>query len=173
MPPHFQKVVNGFSVNIVSLSQKAHEFKYTIGKAFFDEFGKDLLEEGQFEATVVLDKHDTFIEGSFLIQGVARLVCDRSLESFDHPIKSRHKLLFKFGEQDGEVADDIEIISRDKQTLNIGQYLYEFIGLALPMKRIHPKYQKDEMENAEGGIIYSSSQKDENNGIKLIPAGKS
>jgi uncharacterized metal-binding protein YceD (DUF177 family) len=153
-------VVSEFDVNIISLSQKAHEFKYTLGKAFFDEFGKDLLEEGQFEATVVLDKHETFIEASFLIRGTARSICDRSLEAFDHPIESKHKMLFKFGDEEGEVSNDIEIISPDKQSLNIGQYLYEFIGLALPMKRIHPKYRKDEEENEVGGIIYSSSSED-------------
>ena len=163
MPPHFQKV-GEFSVNIIGLSKKAHEFKYTLGKSFFDEFGKDLLEEGQFEASVTLDKHETFIEGSFLIQGKAKLICDRSLEVFDYPIKTNHKMLFKFGDEEGEVSDEIEIIPHDKQSLNLGQYLYECIGLALPMKRIHPKYQTEDDESEEGKIIYSSAQKDENTG---------
>jgi uncharacterized metal-binding protein YceD (DUF177 family) len=161
LPPHFQKVVREFSVNIIGLSKKAHEFKYTLGKAFFDEFGKDLLDEGQFEATVVLDKRETFIEGSFTIKGTARLICDRSLEPFDHPIESKHKMVFKFGEEEIEVSDEIEVISPDKQSLNIGQYLYEFIGLSLPMKRIHPKYQIENDDNDEGGIIYSSSPENE------------
>lgn len=168
MPPHFQKV-GEFSVNIIGLSKKAHEFKYTLGKAFFDEFGKDLLEEGQFEATVVLDKHETFIEGSFFIQGTARLSCDRSLELFDYPIKTKRKMLFKFGDEAGEVSDEIEIIPHDKQSLNLGQYLYEYIGLALPMKRIHPKYQTEEDEQAEGKIIYSSASENENNGEEIDP----
>ena len=163
MPPHFQKVVREFSVNIVGLANEAHEFKYTLGKVFFDEFGKDLLEEGNFEAVVVLDKHETFIEGTFSLKGTARLVCDRSLEPFDYPLESTHKIVFKYGNEETEVTDEIVIIPHDKPSLNVGQYLYEFIGLALPMKRLHPKYQEQEEEDdeADGKIIYSSSTENE------------
>ena len=157
MPPHFQKVVSEFIVNIIGLSKGAHEFKYSFGEAFFDEFGKDLLEEGQFDATVVLDKHETFIEGSFALKGTARLVCDRSLETFDYPVASAHKIVFKYGAEEAEVSAEIVIIPHDRQSLNLGQYLYEFIGLALPMKRIHPKFQNAEEDENDGGIIYSSS----------------
>ena len=169
MPPHFQKVVSEFSVNIIGLSKKTHEFKYTLGKAFFEEFGKDLLDEGQFEASVVLDKHETFIEGTFSIQGLARLICDRSLEPFNHPIESSHKVLFKFGLEEVEVSDEIVTIPHDKQSLNVGQYLYEFIGLAIPMKKLHPRFQNDENESDEGGIIYSSSPTGENEGDTTDP----
>jgi uncharacterized protein len=167
LPPHFQKVVSEFIVNIIGLSKRVHEFKYTLGKAFFDEFGKDLLEEGQFEATVVLDKQETFIDGSFTFKGTARLLCDRSLEPFDYPLESKHRLMFKFGTEEAEVSDEIVIIPHDKQSLNLGQYLYEYIGLALPMKRLHPKFQDDEEDDSEGGIIYSSST--ENEGEKIDP----
>ena len=148
-----------FSVNIIGLSHSAHEFKYSLGNAFFDEFGKDLLEKGNFEATVVLDKHETFIEGSFRFKGTARLVCDRSLEPFDYPLESSHKIVFKYGQEEAEVTDEIVIIPEDKPTLNIGQYLYEFVGLALPMKRLHPKFREleEDDDGSVGKIIYSSS----------------
>ena len=163
MPPHFQKVVGEFSVNIIGLSKSAHEFKYRLGKSFFDEFGKDLLEDGNFDAVVVLDKHETFIEGTFAVKGKARLVCDRSLEPFDYPLEFTRKVVFKYGNEEGEVTDEIVVISQDKPSLNVGQYLYEFIGLAVPMKRIHPKYQEqeDEDDETEGKIIYSSETKDD------------
>ena len=158
MPPHFQKVVGEFIVNIIGLSKTAHEFKYHLGKSFFDEFGKDLLEEGNFDAVVVLDKHETFIEGTFSVKGAAHLICDRSLEPFDYPLELSRKVVFKYGTEEGEVTDEIVVIPQDKPSLNVGQYLYEFIALALPMKRIHPKYQEEEDENdeTEGKIIYSS-----------------
>ena len=168
MPPHFQKVVSEFIVNIIGLSTRAHEFKYTLGNAFFDEFGKDLLEEGQFEVLVVLDKHEAFIEGSFSIKGTARLICDRSLEPFDYPIASMHKLMFKYGATEAEVSDEIMVIPHDKQSLNLGQYLYEFIALDLPMKRIHPKFQKDD-DDSDGGIVYSSSTENEEGEKEIDP----
>ncbi len=160
MRPHFQKVVGEFSVHIIGLSNTAHEFKYHLEKSFFDEFGRDLLEEGSFDAGVVLDKHETFIEGSFSLKGTARLVCDRSLEPFDYPIDFSGKVVFKYGNEEAEVTDEIVIIPHNKPSLNVGQYLFEFIGLALPMKRLHPKYQEqeeDDFDETEGRIVYSSS----------------
>ena len=153
-----------FSVNIIGLAKKQHEFKFTLGKAFFDEFGKDLLEEGNFEATVILDKHETFMEGVFRISGSAKLICDRSLEPFDYPLETVHKIVFKYGTEEMEVTDEIVTIPHDKVSLDVGQYLYEFIGLALPLKRIHPKYQQDDDENneVEGKVIYTTSTESEN-----------
>jgi uncharacterized protein len=154
--------VGAFNVNIIGLGLTAHEFKYSLGKAFFEEFGKDLLEDGSFEATVVLDKHETFIEGTFSFKGIAKLVCDRSLEPFDYPMEETHKMVFKYGNEEAEVTDEIVIIPHNKPSLNVGQYLYEFIGLAVPMKRLHPKFMEQENEEGEEGkIIYTSSTQEE------------
>ena len=156
-----------FSVNIIGLSKKAHEFTFQLGKSFFDEFGKDFLEDGQFDAHVVLDKHETFIEGTFSISGTAKLICDRSLEPFDFPLETEKKMMFKYGETEMEMTDEIMVIPPDKASLNLGQYLYEYIALALPMKRIHPKFQEQEEEDddeAPGKIIYTSKEEEPSKG---------
>jgi uncharacterized metal-binding protein YceD (DUF177 family) len=159
--------VGEFSVNIIGLGIKAHEFNFSLGKAFFEEFGKDLLEGGQFEARVVLDKHETFIEATFNMAGTAKLICDRSLEPFDFPLQVDKKMVFKYGAEEAEITDEIIVIPQDKTSLNLGQYMYEYITLALPMKRIHPKFQEQEEEDddeTEGKIIYTSQTESENEG---------
>jgi uncharacterized protein len=43
--------------------------------------------------------------------------------------------------------------------LELGQYLYEFIALAVPMKRLHPKFQQEDEgldEHENGKIVYTS-----------------
>jgi uncharacterized metal-binding protein YceD (DUF177 family) len=74
-----------------------------------------------------------------------------------------------------EMSDEIIMIHRDTATLELGQYMYEFIALAVPMKKLHPKFQETEEdedeENPEGKIVYTSSDSsgddkdDDNNGI--------
>jgi len=147
--------VKAFSINIIGLSNKAHQFDYELDRAFFEKYGNDLVSDGQFNANVVLDKHETFIEADFKIKGQAKVVCDRSLEPFDLPINIDTRILFKYGEEEVELSDEITIISRDRVSLEIGQYLYEFISLAVPIKKVHPRY-KDEAET-EGGLIYPSA----------------
>ena len=147
-----------FGVNIIGLSNKVHDFHYEFGDEFFKHYGTQVVEQGDFVADVSLDKRETFIEATFRIKGQAKLVCDRSLDPFSHPVKVEKKIVFKYGDEDQELSDEIVIINRDTDTLELGQYIYEFIALEIPIKKLHPRYQHeaDMDENAEGKIIYSS-----------------
>jgi uncharacterized protein len=150
--------LRAFNVNIIGLSNKVHEFQYEFGDEFFEAYGKGLVSKGRFKADVVLDKHETFIEATFNVTGQANLICDRSLDPFDYPVNFKKKIVFKYGDKDEEISDEIIIIHRDTDTLEIGQYIYEFIGLQIPIKKLHPRYQQEEDidDNAEGKIIYTA-----------------
>lgn len=152
-----------YSINIVGLSNKEHHFHYEFGDEFFGKYGTNLISEGRFHADLLLSKHETFIEVEFKLSGTARLVCDRSLEPFDYPIESTNKIVFKYGDEHQEITEEIVIIPRDTATLEVGQYLYEFIGLAIPLKRLHPKFQDDSDldDDSEGKIVYSSGTSEE------------
>ena len=146
-----------FKVNIIGLSQKSHRFDYSFGDDFFKIYGSSLLESGQIEAEVTLDKRETLIEANFTIRGTAHLVCDRSLEPFDYPLDINKRILFKYGEEQMELSEEIVLITREQASLDIGQYLYELITVSMPMKRLHPKFEKEE-ENTQENIhlVYSS-----------------
>jgi uncharacterized protein len=147
-----------FGVNIIGLSDKVHDFHYEFGDEFFKHYGTEVVSQGNFVADVTLDKHETFIEATFKIRGQVKLVCDRSLDPFDHAVKVDKKIVFKYGDVAQELSDEIIIIQRDTDTLELGQYIYEFIVLEIPIKKLHPRYQHegDMDENAEGKIIYTS-----------------
>lgn len=149
--------MKAFRVNILGLSLKAHHFDFQIDDAFFKEYGTDLVSGGEFRADVVLDKKETFIEAVFKIKGHARLVCDRSLEPFDYPIDIDKKVVFKYGEEETELSDEIVVIRHDRAVLEVGQYLYEFIALEIPMKKLHPKFNDAEDDDTEGKMVYSST----------------
>jgi uncharacterized protein len=150
--------VNPYSVNIIGLSNRAHSFNYELNDEFFARYGQDLVPGGRFKAEVVLDKHETFIEAEFRINGQAALICDRSLEPFDFPVDMDKKVVFKYGEEETELSDEIVLITRETTTVDLGQLMYEFIVLGIPMRKLHPRFQEeDEDENKDGKVIYSSS----------------
>jgi uncharacterized protein len=167
--------VKVFKVNIIGLSNKIHTFQYEIGDEFFRQYGEDtgLVTEGAFHAEVDLDKRETFIEARFKIKGKAKLICDRSLDPFQHPVETSRKVVFKYGDADEELSDEIIIIRRDTDSLEIGQYIYEFINLEIPMKKLHPRYhgELDTEDESEGKIIYTSASAsdEDNNGEDIDP----
>ena len=156
--------MGAYGINIVGLSNKVHHFSYEIGEKFFRQYGSDLLSEGSFHVDVELNKHETFIEAAFKIKGTAQLVCDRSLETFDYPIETGRKIVFKFGDANEELSDEIIMIHREAAVLELGQYIYEFIMLMVPMKKLHPRFQQEaDDEDSTGKIVYTSEDPDKSN----------
>jgi uncharacterized metal-binding protein YceD (DUF177 family) len=166
--------VRAFKVNIIGLTNAVHHFDFKVGNDFFSQYGTGLISVGSLKAEVTLDKHETFIDASFHITGTVELTCDRSLETFDHLISVDRKLVFKYGNADEELSDEIVMIHRDSESLELGQYLYEFIALEVPMKKLHPRYREedDDDDDSEGKIIYTSkpsSRDDKTDGEDIDP----
>ncbi len=159
-------MVDAFRVNIVGLSNTIHHFDYELGDEFFKRYGTDLISRGSFVVNVTINKHETFLEVDFDIKGTARLICDRSLDEFDYPIETHKMVVFKFGDEDREITEEIMLIHRDTVSLELGQFIYEFISLTVPMKKLHPRFTDDEEDEDEesetGKIVYSSSSNEEN-----------
>lgn len=142
------QLLRAFDINIAGLSNNEHEFAFTVDDAFFSQFEQSLVEKGMLDATVTLEKSSTMITAQFSIKGSVQLTCDRSLDVYDHPVETTHTIVFKYAEEPKEVNDEIVQIGYDQDKLNVAQYIYEFIGLLIPYKKLHPKYQ-DEIDNDE------------------------
>ena len=158
--------MESYRINILGLSLSIHQFHFELGNEFFRKYDKGLVSEGKFTVTVTLDKRETFLETDFKIKGTVKLVCDRSLDEFDHPIDLTRRIIFKYGDQDMEVSEDVIMIQHGTDSLEIGQYFYEFIALAIPMKKLHPRFQD---ESDEEGIIYSSEPDEEKKEDEIDP----
>ena len=149
-----------FIVNIFGLSKSVHPYDFQLGENFFKTYGQETVENGKLNAHVSLDKKETFIEADFNIEGYVNLVCDRSLDEFEHPLSIHRKIVFKFGNEPQEVSDEIIIISHEQDKLDIGQFMYEFIALEIPIKKLHPRFCDEDDDN--DGLVYSSSNEENN-----------
>jgi len=154
-----------FSVNILGLSKEVHLFEFQLEEDFFKKYGQEVVTNGKFAARVSLDKKETFIEADFKIEGHAFLNCDRSLDEFEYPISIARRIVFKYGDEPKEVSDEIIVIKHDQQKLDVGQLMYEFIALEIPIKKLHPRFLQETDDEMEGKIIYSSSTEAEEEGI--------
>jgi uncharacterized protein len=55
------------------------------------------------------------------------------------------------------------IITRDQDSIDLGQFMYEFIVLSIPIKKIHPDLRNEEEDEDESDvrIVYSTSTEKE------------
>ncbi len=144
--------MKSYDIDIFRLSNKLHQFKFRIDRTFFESREQELVENGDVKVQIEMDKNDRFISLDFHLSGTVELVCDRSLDQFNYPIEEQQKVIFKYGDQETELSEDMVMITAQTQQINVAQYIFEFIGLALPMKKLHPRYQDDN----EGSVVYSS-----------------
>jgi len=155
------KALRDFDISIYKLNNGTHSFNFNIDDAFFDLFENSLIKEGDLLTEITLDKNSSHITGHFKINGMVKLICDCSLELFNYPLNVDKKLIFKYGEMDEELSDELYTINRNTQVLNVAQYIYEFIGLEVPIRKIHPKFASE--HDDESSFFYSTTEDQENN----------
>jgi uncharacterized metal-binding protein YceD (DUF177 family) len=129
---------SSYTIPISGLKEGHHTIDFEIDKEFFEQFEESEVKEGSLIANIEMDKRSTHIDMIIRVSGSARVSCDRCLEMFSQPISSENRLLVKFGKNLEDIDPDIISVSVDEYELDLHQQIYEFIMLALPIKRVHP-----------------------------------
>lgn len=156
------KAWRNFDLDIVRLSNKIHYYDYKIESAFFNDFEDSFIHKGELDVKMTLDKSDAHIITEFTIRGIVELACDRTGELFDYNVESSNKLIFKYADEYAELTDEIVTIPKDAQRINVAQYIYEFIGLSVPIKKIHPRFSSEDEDPAEETLlIYTTGSPEE------------
>src|SRR5690606_39102521 len=145
-----------FQLDIYKLSNKKHDYEFDISDKFFECFTDSFLKKGKLQVKLTLDKSESMIIADFVIKGSVELTCDRSLEEFDEEIDLEENLIFKYGSEFAEVSEDVITIPKDTHQLDVSQYVYEFIGLAVPMKKLHPKFREEEQQHEDDFLVYTT-----------------
>ena len=125
-------------MRISGLGEGDYDFSFELDKQFFDSIERPGIENGKVQAGVILEKKQGVITLHFSLTGEVEVVCDRCLESFNAGVDTVQKIFVKLGDTPGEIEDDVVVIGKNDHEIEIGQFMYEFIVLALPIKRIHP-----------------------------------
>lgn len=127
-----------FVIPFAGLKLGMHQFSFEVTNTFFSSFGYEDFNDAEFKITADLEKTSTAMELTITGTGHANVDCDLSSEPFDLPVNSQLELLIKFGEEFNNEAEDILVLPHGEHEVDIAQYIYEMIVLAVPQKKIHP-----------------------------------
>lgn len=128
-----------YSIPYLGLSLGRHEWEYEIKDAFFEEFEYSEIKKGSVRVILELEKKSNMLLLEFNISGKVNLPCDRCNSNFDLEIEGTRNLIVKFGTEAREESDDVIVIPASDPELDLVQFIYEFINLLVPIKRIHPE----------------------------------
>ena len=140
-----KKLLRSFDIKIQSLSNNEHSFQFDFNQELFDYFSNENeIKNTSGICKIILLKSDLMLNIKFSINGKTDLICDRTLKKFTYELNSNKKMLFKFGDEDQELSDEMVIIDRNKSKINFAKFIYEFFILEIPVKRLHPSVKNED-----------------------------
>jgi uncharacterized protein len=141
-----------YIIPLSGLKEGHHTIDFEIDNSFFEQFEESEVKEGSLIANLELDKRSTHLDLRIRVSGSVRVCCDRCLEMFSYPVNSDNRLLVKFGKSLEDIDPDILYLPVDEHELDLQQQIYEFIILALPIKRVHP-VDKNGISTCDPGML--------------------
>jgi DUF177 domain-containing protein len=141
------KALKSYTIPFVGLKVGEHHFDYQIDNTFFQHFEYDEFNAVDVKIDLKLDKKSTLLELLFCAEGVVNVNCDITNEPYDQAINDEFKLVVKFGNEYNDENEDILIIPHGEYEINVAQYIYELIILAVPIKRVHPGIEDGSLQS--------------------------
>jgi len=132
------KAMKAYPIQFVGLKVGEHHFDYQIDNTFFLEFDYEEFNEADLKVDLLFEKKTTLLELNFNVSGSIIVNCDVSNDPFNLEIEDSFKLVVKFGETYNNDNEDILIIPHGEYQINVAQFIYELVVLAMPAKKVHP-----------------------------------
>ena len=135
--------MNGkFIIPLNGLAVGKSEFFQHAGKEFFEGFGNDEIMDADLQVRILVEKSGRYIGVDCDIEGCVTVECDRCLDALELPVDTQVRLSVKFGEDDSdqiclEGEREVIFVKEDDTELDMGQVIYDYSCLALPMQRMH------------------------------------
>ena len=132
------KELKEFTIPFIGLKLGEHRFDFKIGKSFFEYFEYEDFNEANINLDVLLIKKNTMLEFTLSFEGILNVNCDTTNEPYDQDINGSFHFIVNFGDEFNDENEELIILPHGSYEINIQQYIYESIVLAMPTKRIHP-----------------------------------
>jgi uncharacterized metal-binding protein YceD (DUF177 family) len=137
------KTLDQYIIPFSGLGIGRHTFDLEVRDEFFACFEASEISNGELSVKVVLDKSSTMLDFHIAFSGTVRVPCDLCTEDFDMVLEGEEQLIAKFGDEEFTNTDDIVVLPHGEYQIQLAQYIYEFIHLALPARRVHPEGECD------------------------------
>ncbi|MEG1579988.1 MAG: DUF177 domain-containing protein [Bacteroidaceae bacterium] len=155
--------MNTYKIDLKVLPADAKLFQFDIDDAFFTSLDEAEIAGGQLAVRLEIKPTSGAFNLCFNIKGAVKVVCDRCLDSLTFPIVTENTLKVKFGAE-FEDLDDLVTIPEEDGVIDVAWHIYEFINLALPIKRVHKEGECNEemMQKLQEYLTVDTDHEEEN-----------
>ena len=132
-----------FEIAFVGLKPGIHELNYKVGEKFFAERGTEEFTNCEADIKLLLDKKNSFMLLKFEVIGKSDVTCDRCGNPLKIDLWDEFNMLVKLVDNPEEMNSqeedpDVFYIPRTESHIDVGNWIYEFVLLSMPMQKMCP-----------------------------------
>jgi uncharacterized metal-binding protein YceD (DUF177 family) len=128
-------VLAPFRIPIATLKADAASYAWELGPDFLAIFDDEHeLIKGTFSVEMHLERTAGIVNLDFIVEGMLDTTCDRCMASIMMPVEADYQMIVKFGDPN-ESNDEVIFVDQESPELNVGQHLYDFILLSVPISQ--------------------------------------
>jgi len=126
-----------YKIAFSGLKPGLHIFDFLIGSEFFEKVGEPEICDGNIAVAVTMLKEERMMDLHFTLEGTLVVPCDRCNEPVELELNGDERLIVKLGDRYFEESEDVQIIPETDCQFDLAPFLYEYIHLMLPVRRVH------------------------------------
>lgn len=130
-----------YEIAFVGLKPGVHAYTYEIDGKFFEHYGEQDFTNCHAVIQLQLDKKTNFMMLHFDVDGQADMLCDRCGNPLTVQLWDEYNITIKMTEDpelmnEEELDPDVFYIGRHESHIYVGDWIYEFINLSIPLQKI-------------------------------------
>ncbi len=122
-----------YNIDFVKLKLGQHAFNFKIDNSFFKLKENSLVEQGDVDVHLLIDKKERLMNFTFTFEGIVETECNRCLDSIKIPVSGKESIVIKITEEPKESDGEIFYIGPHEISFNVYDQIYEFICTSIPM----------------------------------------
>ncbi|MGN1220758.1 MAG: YceD family protein [Candidatus Cryptobacteroides sp.] len=117
-------------------------FSWHASKEFFESFENSEIFDADLDIAAIVQKSGRNVLVDCDVRGSVTVECDRCLEDLVMPVDVSIAVKVRFGEsgeseESEENGRELISLAADDSELDLGQIVYDYVCLSLPMQRVH------------------------------------
>ncbi len=116
-----------------------YSFSAELDNTFFESLEFSEIKKGNIKVGIEMERRQRLLNLDITIDGNVELDCDRCGNMYSQPIEDQRNVVVNLDADHFEDEDDLISIPQSQNDFDLTQYIYEYIILAIPAKRVCPE----------------------------------
>lgn len=128
-----------YTIPFSGLKEGDYEYDFVLDNAFFENFPESGIQKADINVLVKMVRREHMLVLDITFNGNVMLECDRCGNEYAQQVKGSRKMVVNLNAEEFDDEDDLISLPASYHDLNLEQYLYEYVILELPNRRVCPE----------------------------------